>query len=119
MLSKLIDKTVLDGSIGFHPQCQEINISHLSFADDIVVFSDGTPESLQGTLRVFENFAAMSGLRINIAKSTVFAAGRGKSVLEGATACSCLSISALPIKYLGLCLTTKIMARTDYEPGGS
>ena len=85
-------------------------MSHLSFADDIVVFSDGTPESLQGTLCVFEDFAAMSGLRINIAKSTVFAAGRGKSVLEGAAAGSGLSISALPIKYFGPPLTTKIMA---------
>lgn len=85
-------------------------MSHLNFADDIVVFSDGTPESLQGTLRVFEDFAAMSGLRINIAKSTVFAARRGKSVLEGAAAGSGLSISALPIKYFGLPFTTKIMA---------
>ena len=60
--------------------------------------------------------SSMSGLRINIAKSRVFAAGRGKSVLEGATKGSGLSISALPIKYLGLPFTTKIMARTDYEP---
>lgn len=58
----------------------------------------------------------MSGLRINISKSTVFAAGRGKQVLEEAVVVSGFSIFALPIKYLGLPLTTKIMTRNDYEP---
>ena len=116
VLSKLIKKAVSEGRIGFHPQCQEVNFSHLSFADDIVVFNDGTPDSLLGTLQVFEEFAEMSGLRINVAKSTVFAAGRGKLVLEDAAAGSGLSTSALPIKYLGLPLTTKVMTRSDYEP---
>lgn len=64
----------------------EVNLSHLSFADDIVIFTDGTPESLRGTLQVFEEFASMSGLRINVAKSTVFAAGRGKQALESEAA---------------------------------
>ncbi|XP_013601740.1 PREDICTED: uncharacterized protein LOC106309230 [Brassica oleracea var. oleracea] len=107
---------MVEESIGFHLQCKEINLSHLSFADDIVVFTDGSPMSLQGTLKVFEDFAAMSGLQINIAKSTVFAAGRGKQVLEDASADADLSVSALPIRYLGLPLTTKIMCRDDYEP---
>nr|VDD03261.1 unnamed protein product [Brassica rapa] len=35
----------------------------------------------------------MSGLRINVAKSTVFAAGRGRRALEEAAASSGLSIS--------------------------
>ena len=107
---------MVKGRIGFHPQCKEVNLSHLSLADDIVVFTDGTPESLHGTLQVFDDFATMSGLRINVAKSTVFSAGRGKQVLDSAAATFSLSISALPIKYLGLPLTTKIMTRSDYEP---
>ena len=91
-------------------------MSHLSFADDIVVFTDGTPGSLQGTLQVFDKFAVMSGLRINISKSTVFATGRGKQALEDAAAAVGLSVSNLPIKYHGLPLSTKIMTRSDYEP---
>ena len=78
VLSKLLNKAMVERRIGFHPQCKEVNLSHLSFADDIVVFTDGTPESLHGTLQVFDEFATMSGLRINVAKSTVFSAGRGK-----------------------------------------
>ncbi|XP_048604846.1 uncharacterized protein LOC106373944 [Brassica napus] len=61
---------------------------------DIVVFNDGTPDSLLGTLQVFEEFSVMSGLRINVVKSTVFAARRGKLVHEDAAAGSGLSTSA-------------------------
>ena len=116
VLSKLLNKGMLEGRIGYHPQCKEVMLSHLSFADDIMVFTDGTPESLRGTLTVFDDFAAKSGLRINVAKSSVFSAGRGKQVLDGAATALGLSISTLPIKYLGLPLTTKIMSRGDYQP---
>lgn len=116
VLSKLLNKAAVEGKIGFHPRCKEVNLSHLSFADDIVVFTNGTPDSLEGTLEVFEEFTRISGLRLNVAKSTVFAAGRGKVALESEAALAGLFVSALPIRYLGLPLTTKIMTRSDYEP---
>lgn len=53
VLSKLLDRAVLANNIGYHPMCREINITHLSFADDIVVCTDGEPQSLTGTLEVF------------------------------------------------------------------
>lgn len=53
VLSKLLDKAALEGKIGYHPQCMEVNLSHLSFANDIVVFIDGTLVSLKGALHVF------------------------------------------------------------------
>lgn len=68
VLSKLLNKVVLDRRFGHHPLCSEIGLSHLSFADDIVVFTDGSPGSLKGTLDVFRDFAQMSGLCINVAK---------------------------------------------------
>ncbi|XP_048608720.1 uncharacterized protein LOC125584381 [Brassica napus] len=112
----MLNKAVSAGRIGYHPWCREVNLSHLSFADDIVVFNDGSPASLEGTLKVFDDFALTSGLTVNIAKSTVFAAGRGKRSSEAVATRMGLSVSALPIKYLGLPLTTKIMSWSDYEP---
>lgn len=90
---------MLANNIGYHPLCREINLTHLSFADDNVVFTDGEPQSLTGTLEVFHEFATMSGLCINISKSTVFAAGRGKLALEAEAVAVGLSVSALPIQY--------------------
>lgn len=53
VLSRLLNMAVLARSIGFHPMCQAVNLSHLSFADDIIVFTDGSPTSLRSTLDVF------------------------------------------------------------------
>lgn len=64
---------------------------------------------------MFQDFSQMSGLCINVAKSTIFAAGRGKQVLENAAIECGLTVSSLPIKYLGLPLATKTMTRNDYE----
>ena len=107
VLSKLHNKAIMVGNIGYHPMCRVVNLSHLSFADDIVVFTDGSPTSLTGTLDSFRDFASMSELCINVAKSTIFAAGRGKQALETAAVAGGLTVSVLPIKYLGLPLTTK------------
>lgn len=58
----------------------------------------------------------MLGLCINVAKSTLFAAGRGKLILEAEAGTLGLTTSALPMRYLGLQLTTKLMSILDYEP---
>ena len=82
MLSKLINKAVVNGSIGYHPMCCPINLTHLSFTDDIVVFTNGSLDSLSCTLTIFQEFLSLLGLHISVAKSTVFAAERGKHALE-------------------------------------
>lgn len=77
-----------------------LKLTHLSFANDILVFSNGTPDSLEGVIKVFEEYAMISGLCINIAKSTVFAAGLGKQRLEEKAIAAGFTVSGLPVKYL-------------------
>lgn len=116
VLSRMLNKAAERREISYHPKCKDVKLSHLSFADDIMVFTDGSPQSLRGTLGVFEEFAKLSGLNLNIAKSTLYAGGRGKNIIEQEAVAIGLSISTLPAKYLGLPLTTKTMTRQDYEP---
>lgn len=80
-----------------------------------MVFTDGTPASLRAILGVFDEFAQISGLAISISKSTLFAAGRGKARLESEAVAIGLSVSTLPIHYLGLPLPTRSMTIIDYE----
>lgn len=82
VLSKLINKAVVNGSIGYHPMCSPINLTQLSFADDIVVFANESFDSLSCTLTIFQEFLSLFGLHISAAKSTVFAAERGNHALE-------------------------------------
>lgn len=73
----------------FHPKCQELNISHLIFADDIFE---------QILSRLLHGFHRVSGLQPNLHKSSIVYAGvdhQGKEELH-----SVLAIPAgfLPVK---------------------
>ncbi|KAG7557174.1 hypothetical protein ISN44_As11g031650 [Arabidopsis suecica] len=78
VLSKLLDRAVGNGLIGRHPRCNHVLVSHLTFADDILVFTDGSSSSLRETIGVFERFAKMSGLHINASKSEIYVGGRNR-----------------------------------------
>ena len=75
VLSKLLDKAAKEKLIGYHPYCKELNLTHICFADDVLVFSDGKKRSTEGILAVFKEFARMSGLNISLEKSTLYLAG--------------------------------------------
>lgn len=38
VLPKMLNKAAAKGKFSYHPRCQEVQLTHLSFADDILVF---------------------------------------------------------------------------------
>jgi len=50
VLSEMLDKSAMEGKIGYHPQCQKLKLTHLCFADDLLVFTDGKKRSIEGIL---------------------------------------------------------------------
>lgn len=116
VLSRLLNKGAADGVFGYHAMCKTVRLTHLSFADDILVFTDGKVSSLDGVLSVMEKFARMSGLHINAAKSSIYSAGQNKLLLQQNAEVRGLTVWSLPFRYLGLPLTSKAWTRLDYEP---
>ena len=116
VLSKLLNQAAIAREFEYHPQCREVKLTHLSFADDILVFSDGTEESLLGVIEVMRRFARISGLHINATKSSIFASGEDTSALLNAASNLGIGVGTLPIRYLGMPLTTKTLTPLDYEP---
>ncbi|KAL0795647.1 hypothetical protein Bca101_067024 [Brassica carinata] len=72
VLSKTLEKASLDGRIILHPKCEDPRVTHLLFADDLLVFSDGSRTSLEGIAAVMLEFKNMSGLEMNPLKSEFF-----------------------------------------------
>ena len=116
VLTKLLDKAAVERRIGYHPYCRDLNLTHICFADDVLVFSDGKKNSIEGILEVFQDFAKISGLNISLEKSTLFLAGvkseDNASILEQFP----FEAGSLPVRYLGLPLLTKKMSVQDYSP---
>lgn len=78
-----------------------MSISHLLFADDTVVFCDANIDQMCHLKCILLCFEAISGLRINLAKSETVNIGTVANIESMAGILGC-RISSLPMKYLGL-----------------
>lgn len=116
VLSRMIDRAAESKHIGYHPRCQNILLTHLCFADDLMVFTDGSRRSIEGVIQIFDDFAAKSGLKISLEKSTLFFAGTAEEDQRDILGCFPFTSGNLPVRYLGLPLLTKRMSVQDYLP---
>ncbi|XP_024004984.1 uncharacterized protein LOC112082115 [Eutrema salsugineum] len=116
VLSKKIDKAASERKISYYPGCKDMELTHLCFADDLLVFVKGDKQSIVGTLEVFNSFATQSGLHISIEKSTVYMAGIEDDLRAEILREFPFEIGNLPVRYLGLPLLTRKMSKIDYTP---
>ena len=79
VLSNLLNAAAAHGVFKFHPKCRRIKLTHLSFADDLLIFTRGVLESVVGIQKVLELFYTYSGLKLNCEKNELFSIGcKGK-----------------------------------------
>ena len=99
-------KRVVDG--GFMSGCkvkgrngEGVQISHLLFADDTLVFCQASQDQLTYLSWLLMWFEAVSGLRINLEKSKIIPVGRVENIDDLALDFGC-RVGSLPSTYLGL-----------------
>ncbi|XP_010419362.1 PREDICTED: uncharacterized protein LOC104705067 [Camelina sativa] len=115
VFSKLLQTRFDAGYIQYHPKASDLSISHLMFADDVMIFFDGGHSSLHGICETLDDFASWSGLKVNKDKSQLFHGGlenNGSLMLETYG----FPLGALPIRYLGLPLMHRRLRIAEYEP---
>ena len=113
-LSRMLDKAIDGGFLsGFQVGSEEANhlmVSHLLFADDTLIFCEADPDQILNLDFLLTWFEAISGLKVNLAKSEMVQVGDVPHVGELAGILGC-STSSLPMKYLGLPLGAKFKAK--------
>lgn len=114
-LSRLLKSRYEAGDIGYHPRTEELKISHLMFADDVMVFFDGTSNSLHGIAECLDDFASWSGLHMNTTKTELFTSGIDQ-IETTAIANYGFSTGQFPIRYLGLALMSRKLKISEYAP---
>lgn len=62
------------GVFNFHSKCERTRITHLAFADDLMLFGKGDMHSMQVLACAMEEFSACSGLEVNHDKSNMLIA---------------------------------------------
>ncbi|CAN1293082.1 LINE-1 retrotransposable element ORF2 protein [Linum perenne] len=114
-LSRLLDIEGSSRRLPFHPQCLKLKLTHLAFADDMMIFSNGSVYGLETIVSVLEKFAGWSGLKVNPDKCEIFSAGIPSCALNHMRSFSGFSLGVLPVRYLGLPLIANKLTLRDCD----
>ncbi|XP_010513296.1 PREDICTED: uncharacterized protein LOC104789266 [Camelina sativa] len=116
VLSLMLNKAAEEGSFNYHPSCEALKLTHLCFADDLLIFLEGSELSLRGVMSVLADFAEISGLTMNMEKTSMFCSGLNESCVLRLQSLFNLNLVSLPVRYLGLPLCSKKFSVTDCDP---
>ncbi|XP_038717989.1 uncharacterized protein LOC120011040 [Tripterygium wilfordii] len=92
-----------------------LQISHLQYADDTILFSSNSTKSLMNLKRVLRCFELISGLKVNYHKSSLVGIGvQADRVTRVADLLQCQT--ELPMKYLGMPLGGNMKKSSLWDP---
>ncbi|XP_010666883.1 uncharacterized protein LOC104884000 [Beta vulgaris subsp. vulgaris] len=97
----------------FHSLCKELKLTHLCFADDLLLFCNGDFRSIYYLLQGFQMFSDASGLEVNKQKSEIYFAGVNENDMQRVVDVSGFAKGALPFRYLGVPITTRKLQKSD------
>ncbi|XP_043697111.1 uncharacterized protein LOC122647869, partial [Telopea speciosissima] len=106
----------IDGQIKLLPRCKSFHLSHLIFADDLMIFVKGNRDSILASLGGLDEFAALSGLQLNRSKSSIILGGLTQTSSLELLDLTGFSETKLPIRYLGVPLVSGRLSMKDCSP---
>ncbi|XP_039001981.1 uncharacterized protein LOC120128362 [Hibiscus syriacus] len=115
ILSRMLNLAAEREMFGFHPKYRKIGLTHLSFADDLLIFCKGNIDSVVGVLTILDRFYEVFRLKLNPAKCEIFAAGIPSRTVENLRIITGFQIRSLPIRYLGIPLVTRKLIEKDCQ----
>ena len=106
MINRAVVRNYLSSSRVANGRGEDLSISHLLYADDTLIFCEADLDQLKFLSWILMWFEAMSGLKINLAKSEIIPIGPVTNLAELASELGC-KIGSFPTSYLGLPLGAK------------
>jgi hypothetical protein len=115
-LSLLLEEASVSNSLfSYHLKCNLIKLTHLCFADDLLIFFATTLASVQCVLGALVDIEALSGLKANPSKSSVFIAGVSTTDKQNLFELLHMPKGVISVRYLGVPLITKMLSATDCD----
>ena len=112
-LSRLFKQASLSSGFAFHPFCKKMGLTHLMFADDLILFCKAHPPSLQKLMEAFHVFPLCSGLKANMDKSSIVFGGNCSQIQQECLDITGFSEGKLPFRYLGLPITASKLSKRE------
>ncbi|KAJ9553884.1 LOW QUALITY PROTEIN: hypothetical protein OSB04_017929 [Centaurea solstitialis] len=105
-LSPYLFTLVMEEGFKFHPRCEKIGLTHLCFANDLLMFCVGDASSVRVLKDALFEFGGVSGLKPSLEKSTCFL---GNEILEILP----FKLGSLPVRYLDVPLISTKLFHKD------
>ncbi|GJZ66378.1 RNA-directed DNA polymerase, eukaryota, reverse transcriptase zinc-binding domain protein [Tanacetum coccineum] len=102
------DRNIDNGEFKYHYGCKNLRITHLCFADDLLVFCHGDCNSVKVIKKSLDELSGLSGLVPNMQKCTVFFGGLSNTKQQ-------LILNIIPFT-VGVPLITKQINISDCKP---
>ncbi|GKC07650.1 putative reverse transcriptase domain-containing protein [Tanacetum coccineum] len=102
-----------EGDFQYHPKCQSQKITHLCFADDLILFCHGDILSASLIKEALDKFKEYSGLVPSIQKSIAFFSNVKQTIKNSILAIMPFEEGSLPVKYLGVPLISSRLLYKD------
>lgn len=116
VLSNIMMNKTKDKAFQYHWRCSRTKITHLSFADDLLLFAHGDRKSCKVIHEVLLLFSRLSRLEPSVDKSTVCISGVTRREADFLASIFGFSRGVLPFRYLGVPLITTALRRTECLP---
>ncbi|GJX74060.1 RNA-directed DNA polymerase, eukaryota, reverse transcriptase zinc-binding domain protein [Tanacetum coccineum] len=108
ILTLIVEKKIKGSKeFKYHFGCKDMKLSHVCFADDLVMFSYGDKESVMVLKEATKDFGSISGLLLNYNKSTIIFGSMTEEEKQRILSFVPFRVEKLLVKYLGVPLTSK------------
>ena len=114
-LSRILISASKSESFTFHPRCKSTRLTHICFADDLMLFCKADAGSVRVMATCIELFSQSSGLTANSSKSAIYIVGVNHSIQLQLAHIVNFSLGNIPFCYLGVPLTSKRLSIRDYD----
>ncbi|GKB62983.1 putative RNA-directed DNA polymerase [Tanacetum coccineum] len=113
MINRKIDEC---DEFKFHWRCSKVKLTHLCFANDLMIFSNGDVGSVSVIKAALNEFSRVSGLVPNMGKSQVFFGNVHVHIRYAILNVLPFHVGSLPIRYLGVPLISSRLYKKHCDP---
>jgi len=116
VLNKMMHRAVNTGLLrGISVGNGNLQISHLQFADDTLVFCEAEEHYVRVTKGIFLTYQAFAGLCVNYRKSIMVVLGKEETWIDSIEEIMGCSRAQLPIQYLGIPLGANMRKASSWQ----
>ncbi|KAK9095318.1 hypothetical protein Scep_026787 [Stephania cephalantha] len=117
ILGRMLDRAKESGvAKGIEVGRERIQISHLQFVDDSLLFATGQDDSLYRMVEVVQTFCVISGLQLNMDKCLLAGINMDEQIVRQKARSIGCGEGSWPMKYLGMPLGGSPLKKTFWDP---